>query len=51
MYQEDFVDYAAFDNSFVNYLFPQATGVLIIHGLKDKAVPEYVKLFDDIMLS
>ena len=25
IYQEDFVDYAAFDNSFVDYLFPQAT--------------------------
>ncbi len=51
IYQEDFVDYAAFDNSFVDYLFLQATDVLIIHVLKEKAVSAYVTLFDDIMLS
>ncbi|PBK64065.1 ectomycorrhiza-regulated esterase [Armillaria solidipes] len=41
IYQEDFVDYATFDNSFVDHMFPQATDVLIIHGLKDKGVPVY----------
>ncbi len=49
IYQEDFVDYAAFDNSFVDYLFPQATDVLIIHRLKDEGAPVCVTLFDDIM--
>ncbi|KAK0193094.1 ectomycorrhiza-regulated esterase [Armillaria mellea] len=41
IYQEDFVDYAAFDNSFVDYMFPQATHVLTIHGMKDKGAPVY----------
>ncbi|KAK0490098.1 Alpha/Beta hydrolase protein [Armillaria luteobubalina] len=41
LYREDFVDYAAFDNSLVDYLFPQTIDVLIIQGLEDKGVPVY----------